>query len=219
MQIISPAQCRAARALLNWSQPELAERCDIHVQTISNFEKESSTPSKTTLEKITSIFIFSGIVFGEDNGVRLTKNMISVFEGPQSNHRFMENLFNDMKDKAGQEVLIYGLTQWGEDNEEEVSFARRHIEKLLHAGVSRRLLVKEGYTNFMNPIECYRYLPKKYFPNAAFQLYGNKLALREWGTDAKIVVIEDALFAATFRKMFEMAWDNCIPAQKVVQRK
>lgn len=30
MQIITAAQCRAARALLNWSQPNLAERCGIY---------------------------------------------------------------------------------------------------------------------------------------------------------------------------------------------
>lgn len=41
MIIIIPAQCRAARALLNWSQPDLAERWDMHVQTISAFENES----------------------------------------------------------------------------------------------------------------------------------------------------------------------------------
>ena len=48
-------------ALLNWSQPELAERCSIHVQTISNFEKESSTPSKNTLSKISITFDMAGV--------------------------------------------------------------------------------------------------------------------------------------------------------------
>ncbi len=209
MQIISPAQCRAARALLNWSQPELAERCDIHVQTISNFEKESSSPSRTTLEKIIRIFLYAGILFSEDNGVKMTTNIVSIYDGDDSAHTFMENVYQDVKDAPGTEVLIYGLTKWGDEKETE--FARNHVEKLLAAGVSRRLLVEEDYNNFLNPKSSYRFIEKKYFPYAAFELYSDKLALREWGPNPKIVVIKEKLFADAFRKLFELAWDNAKP--------
>lgn len=206
---MTPAQCRAARALLDWSQPELAARCDIHAQTISNFEKEASSPSKTTLEKIIRIFMFAGIRFAEDNGVKLTKNIVSIYEGEDASHTFMENLYNDVKNFPGSEVLIYGLTKWG--GEKETEFARQHVEKLLAANISRRLLVEEDYTNFLNPKTSYRCVPNKYFPYAAFELYGDKLALREWGKNPKIIVIEEKSFADAFRKLFELAWDNSQP--------
>lgn len=92
MQIITPAQCRAARALLNWSQPELAERCDIHVQTISNFEKESFTPSKTTLGKIISVLGVAGIEVTEDDGVKRRSQPIQQFA---KTHKFLFNLVWD----------------------------------------------------------------------------------------------------------------------------
>ena len=38
---ISPAQCRMARSLLNWTQAELAERCDLSPVTINKFEKST----------------------------------------------------------------------------------------------------------------------------------------------------------------------------------
>lgn len=79
MLIISPAQCRAARALLNWSQPVLAEECNLHVQTISNFEKNSKIPSKRTLEIIYATYLKNNIVFYENDGVqRRTNNVIHI---------------------------------------------------------------------------------------------------------------------------------------------
>ena len=214
MQIITAAQCRAARALLNWSQPELAGRCDIHVQTISNFEKESGTPSKSTLEKIYGVFLFSGVLFLDEDGVKLTKNIITIFDGPDAGHRFMDGIYNEVKDKPGTEVLIFGLTQWGEDKLEEVEFARQHVNKLLSAGVTRRLIAEEGYSNFLNSVSAYKVIPKKYFPYAGIELYNNKLVLREWGENPKIVAIEEKSFADTFRKLFNFVWDHSKPPGK-----
>jgi transcriptional regulator with XRE-family HTH domain len=37
--MISPAQCRAARALLDWTQPDLAQKTGLSVVTVRAFEK------------------------------------------------------------------------------------------------------------------------------------------------------------------------------------
>lgn len=41
-QMISPQQCQAARALLGWSQADLATRAEVSRATISRFEKGDS---------------------------------------------------------------------------------------------------------------------------------------------------------------------------------
>lgn len=74
--MIVPAQIRAARGLLKWSQPKLAERCGVHVNTIKSFEGEQSAPVWTTLNKIEKALRKAGVVFidGTDTegpGVRL----------------------------------------------------------------------------------------------------------------------------------------------------
>jgi transcriptional regulator with XRE-family HTH domain len=66
---LTSKQCRAARSLLAWSQPDLAQSSGVHVQTISNFEQEHSTPSRRTLEKISGTLELAGIEFIE-GGVR-----------------------------------------------------------------------------------------------------------------------------------------------------
>jgi transcriptional regulator with XRE-family HTH domain len=74
---LTPSQCRAARALLEITQPGLAERAGLGLSTIVDFERSRrAVPSETaqvvqrTLEKL-------GVEFIDENGggpgVRLRK--------------------------------------------------------------------------------------------------------------------------------------------------
>jgi transcriptional regulator with XRE-family HTH domain len=53
---LSPAQCRAARALLNWPQEDLVARAKITKKTIADFERGATTPRPHTLAQITAAF-------------------------------------------------------------------------------------------------------------------------------------------------------------------
>jgi transcriptional regulator with XRE-family HTH domain len=75
--MITPAQCRAARALLDWSQQQLAEAARIGNATIRNFESGKSSPQNATLEVVRRAFESAGLIFIDENGqgpgVRLRK--------------------------------------------------------------------------------------------------------------------------------------------------
>lgn len=67
--MITPAQCRAARGLLDWSQTELAERASIGRNTVVDLERERRTPHPNNLQAIASAFQKAGVEFFEtDNG-------------------------------------------------------------------------------------------------------------------------------------------------------
>ncbi|QNQ40040.1 helix-turn-helix domain-containing protein [Brucella intermedia] len=67
--MISPAQCRAARALLAWSQSDLCEAANVGRATLANFESEKSTPYERTLRDIQSALEKAGIEFLGETGV------------------------------------------------------------------------------------------------------------------------------------------------------
>ena len=67
---ISPAQCRAARALLNWTQEKLAEKVGVAHKTIHSFESEQRTPHKFSRAAIKQAFEEAGIEFTSNDGVR-----------------------------------------------------------------------------------------------------------------------------------------------------
>jgi transcriptional regulator with XRE-family HTH domain len=61
--MINPSQCRAARALLNWSQQDLADASKIGNATIRNFEGGKSTPQHATLDVLVRAFQSAGVTF------------------------------------------------------------------------------------------------------------------------------------------------------------
>lgn len=67
MPPLAPAQCRAARALLDWTQGDLGEATGLSVVTIRAFEKggEMRESNKASLTKA---FEASGVEFIPENG-------------------------------------------------------------------------------------------------------------------------------------------------------
>lgn len=74
---MTPAQCRAARALIEMEQSELAEASGFTRNTIINFEKSDRTPRTSTVAAIRSALEEAGVEFIAQNGggagVRLRK--------------------------------------------------------------------------------------------------------------------------------------------------
>ena len=73
--MITPAQCRAARGLLDWSQSELARRASVGRNTVVDLERERRTPHANNMLAIVSALEEAGVEFidteGGAPGVRL----------------------------------------------------------------------------------------------------------------------------------------------------
>jgi transcriptional regulator with XRE-family HTH domain len=70
---MTPAQSKAARALLGWSQTELARRAGVSRSTVTDFELESRQVAPESLAKIKAALEKAGVQFinGKRPGVRL----------------------------------------------------------------------------------------------------------------------------------------------------
>jgi DNA-binding XRE family transcriptional regulator len=65
---ISVQQCRAARAMLGWSQGDLAEAAAVSRTTIVDFERSIRIPHRNNLAAIRRAFETAGIAFLAENG-------------------------------------------------------------------------------------------------------------------------------------------------------
>jgi transcriptional regulator with XRE-family HTH domain len=72
---LTPEQCRAARALLNWSQDELAAVSQVAKATIALFELGKRQPYGRTLDALCAALGAAGVEFtnGDEPGVKLKK--------------------------------------------------------------------------------------------------------------------------------------------------
>ncbi|MFC5353961.1 MULTISPECIES: helix-turn-helix domain-containing protein [Azospirillum] len=68
--MITPAQCRAARGLLDWTQEELAKAAQVSAITIRGFEKEASSPRRATLAALRQALEAAGVEFTFEGGVQ-----------------------------------------------------------------------------------------------------------------------------------------------------
>jgi ribosome-binding protein aMBF1 (putative translation factor) len=65
---MTPAQCRAARGLLDWSREALAKAAQIDKEIIDRFESKFSTPQTATLSAMKRALEKEGVIFVDDNG-------------------------------------------------------------------------------------------------------------------------------------------------------
>lgn len=66
---MSPEQCRAARAWLNWSQERLAKAANVGLSTVRDFEKGDRVPIANNLAALKQAVEKMGIILtGEDDG-------------------------------------------------------------------------------------------------------------------------------------------------------
>jgi transcriptional regulator with XRE-family HTH domain len=65
---ITPGQCRAARALLDITQPELAEAAGLGLSTIVDFEKSRRDVSRAAVHAMQKALENAGVRFIEKNG-------------------------------------------------------------------------------------------------------------------------------------------------------
>ena len=75
--MLTSPQCRAARALIDWSREQLAEASKVSLQTIVDFERGARQPRELTLAALRAALEVAGVIFvpenGEGAGVRLRK--------------------------------------------------------------------------------------------------------------------------------------------------
>jgi predicted transcriptional regulator len=66
--MLTPAQCRAARGLLDWTQQHLADQARVGIVTIRLLEAGKTLPRRATLEVIQRAFESAGVELISPNG-------------------------------------------------------------------------------------------------------------------------------------------------------
>lgn len=76
--MITASQCRAGRALIDWTEDQLAEAARVSVRTVSDFEHERNVPPMTSLQAIEAALLGAGVTLVKGGkagvGVRYSRN-------------------------------------------------------------------------------------------------------------------------------------------------
>ncbi len=205
---ISAAQIRAARALLDWSQDDLAEISGLSVATIRKIELGHISPRSETTGSIIAAFENALIEFILPTGVRLKDGETMVIEGDEPYSHLMDDIFHAVKGKGGEVLFMYVDNALASESQ-----VARQVE-IRREGAKFRFLAEEGNTYMHYPLEEYRWIPKRFYLGNVQIVYANKVAICLYGGKTftkvkKVVVIESAPLAESVRNLFEFVWENC----------
>jgi DNA-binding XRE family transcriptional regulator len=205
--MLKPEQVRAARALLEWSQQELADRAGSARMTIRHIEEGTVQPHRGTMADIVKVFSDHGVEFVGDHGVSLRDDQVLKLTGDNVFFRVLDDVIATLRDSKGGEALFACVS-------DAVSppVVIENYRRLRAAGIGMRSLVKEGDTCLRGKLKEYRYLPEKFFHNSATVIYGDKFATMildpESGTDSGAVIIRNRHVAAAQRNLFNYIWST-----------
>ena len=201
MTIMTPAQCRAARALLNWRSVDLEERSGVNKSTISAFETETGgRPGK--IGKMQEAFDREGIVFLDDDGVKRKTSTLVYMKGDTWFVDLLEDVYFTLRDRKDAELLV----EMGDDS---ITAQRPDVlgryRKIRNAGARMRQLICEEDRYMLGPVCEYRWVPRQFYKNWVTLIYGDKVAI-SLDDETKCAVFLDKDLAERRRNDFDFKW-------------
>ncbi len=209
-------QIRAARALIGWSQGDLADKAGLSQTGIARIENGTNQPNSTTIEKIRSAFDKADIEFIAESGVKKRTGEVKTLRGVDGLKSLVNDIYETTKDAYENKedvkdyVYLYNANpenwhKWlGKD------WWDMHSERMskMHSKI-QRLLVSEANTYFISSaFSEHRAFPADLFNDQSIYAYGGKLAFVTFGNDVVIQILENKSFCRGFRVLFDIAWQD-----------
>lgn len=215
--MINGSQIAAGRALMKWTQAELAEKSGVHLETIKKIESgRVDAPRQTTIQKIRNTFERAGVEFIE-GGVRERPDSIRVLYGREGITFLMEDIISTLKHSDDRILRISGADEHKFIRNYDLNLLMKYIEIREKHGIKQRLLLCEGDTNFVVANrQVYRWAPSGFFVEAPTFVYQDKVAALLWGVKTQIVIIQNSAYAEARAREYDVIWERAkeIPGQK-----
>jgi predicted transcriptional regulator len=213
---LTARQIKAGRALLDWSQDDLASASQLSVATIRKLEIGHISPRGKTTRELRRSFEDAGLEFIEPGGVRHKPEHIVVYQGSEGIRSFFDDVYNTVQSKAGDVVVVCASERpftkaLGYDLENgELS---HHVERMkaLNNGTKVKCILTEDASHLPGTDYCeYRQISRHYVDSVPFYVYDDKYAIVVFEADPspKITVIQSPVIARAFRRQFHSMWDK-----------
>lgn len=208
--MIVVTQIRAARALLGWTQGDLAKAASLSLPAVNNIERCLTTPRHETLLAIEEALSTGGVEFIDQSGVRLRRLELNtqIIEGPNWLKHYDDIIIAYMKGPDDEIVqfscdeelwMVYGST---------TNCNYFHHRNKVH--FKERILVPQSMAFASNDRPVYRCHEDALFANTSWQVFGPYVAHIAW-MKQQVVLVRSPSLAATQRAMFEMLWRGAKP--------
>ncbi len=205
--MITRYQITAARALLEWTQDDLANASGVSKDMISKIEGGKSAGSLKSIQSIEDGLTVAGIEFGENDSVKRSASQIRVLKGQKGFLDFYEDVFEEVQKTGATSVSVSNVderkfVQW------QCEQLKEHSERMRALGTKYKILIQHGDTYFpaSNYAE-YRWMPEGTFYSVPFYIYGKKVAMLIFDEhEPRIYVLSEPELTNLYKAQFESLW-------------
>ncbi len=198
-------QIKAARALLDWTQAQLARAAGMHLNVINNIERGTTNPRQGTLEKIQATLEGQGIVFLGTRGVELRRDSVTLIklEGDD----FLRQLTADILAAApGTEVLsiLADIRNFAahDPDANKAFYAEKDASQ-----IRERLITRDMPGFYPRHSESYRVVSPDLLGPVDTILYADRVAHIFW-SQKQAAILKSPDLAETQRRLFESLWST-----------
>lgn len=208
---ITTAQIRGARAILNWSQAELATKSGLSPTSVGAIEKGQSTPRDQTLNILRKALENAGIEFIGKDGVRLRNSDVRILRGQQGFHDFYDDIYKTLmaelpNNRIGciSNVDERQFIKWLGD------YRELHVKRMESLeNIAFRVLIsqEDNYTPGASYV-TYRKMPAELFSSVPFFIYGSKLAIILFEEEPTVIQIDYPSVTMAYKIQFDDLWSR-----------
>jgi transcriptional regulator with XRE-family HTH domain len=220
--MVTTQQIKAARALLNWKQSDLADISGVSLPAIAKIELGQGNPRQKTILALQQAFETCGIEFLGDHGVnqKQEKFLIDVYHDKEGVYRMWCDIENVFADGKGGEVLLSSL-----DERLFLKFFSKEMGLVLQRraalNIVTRGLISETDDFLVMPVEWYRSVPKVLFTQVPYFIYGDRMGILDLSKSPRLILIQNKHLTDAFRQQFEYNWSvgKKVDPKKAIQWK
>jgi len=215
MNLIQPVQIKAARAILGWSQEELANKAGLSITTIRNMEL-GFIPRRSTLDFVRKVVEKAGLEFTDGEGVRRRMDEVKILRGMDSTDAFFDDMMETLGKSKGDVCTVmasFDLLLAALGAKERSGSAR--LQKLHDRAALKGLIAERKMPTVDFPRFTFRSLSPYAVGPVSYFIYGGKQAtvLLE-GSSFKYVLFQSTMITDHYLGHFEALWDRAAASEK-----
>jgi len=204
---VSVDQLKAARALLNWSQADLAQKSGYSLPTINNIERGQYEAHSATMDDIIQTFEQAGIQFLDGPGVRIdnTAFQIKCYEGVDALHYLLTKIGLALAENGG-ELYLSGL-----DETELQAKAKEDLGKLqkkLGKNVAVKILCHKNQSNGLIFQNVQKKVAADTVPLVPCCIYKNRVAIVILKNPVHVAILYNEELVASHIQVFNYLWNT-----------
>jgi len=212
MAPIHANQIKAARAILGWSQEQLAAAAGLSVATIHNLERGMISPRSATTLVVRQAVEKAGLEFIDPEGVRRRRDDIQIHQGADSCEAFWDDLQHTVAKNPSEIVAVFPAA---ENLAQACGLASdiSPLEQLGRAVGLRCLVAAAPVLPLADTRIQFRTVMRHTIGPVSYLVFGNKhaLVLPEEGAAFRFIVCQSTGLAQAYRTHFLALWEHAVP--------